>query len=113
MGDLSLPTMEGEENLFLCRDIVVREDLVSDLGGCENMVSEEGDQARLSWEESCLQKFTQCMGLLIEGFEDDFLKLMTMVSQRRNKGKRKGTIGSTKFDRELKKLEWTVKERDD
>ena len=64
-----------------------------------------------SWEEICLQKFSQCMGLSMEGFEGDFMELMTKANQRRIKGKGKGGIASTKFERELKKLEWTVKDK--
>ena len=47
----------------------------------------------------------------IKGFEGEILKLMTKVNQKRIKVKRKGVNGSTKFDREIKKLEWTIKER--
>ena len=36
---------------------------------------------------------------------------MSKVNQRRIKGKGKGVNSSTKFDRELKKLKWTVKDK--
>ena len=51
------------------------------------------------------------MGMSIEGFEDEFLELMNKVSDRRQKGKGKGH-NSIKFARELKKLEWNVKENE-
>ena len=51
------------------------------------------------------------MGLSIEGFEDEFLELMQKVGHRRFKGKGKGAGESSRFDRELKKLEWNVKDR--
>ena len=49
------------------------------------------------------------MGMSIEGFKGDFLELMNKVAKRRNKGKGRGVVASTKYDRELKKLEWNVK----
>ena len=49
--------------------------------------------------------FSKCMGMSIDGFEDEFLELMSKVSDRRQKGKGKGAHSSTKFARELKKLE--------
>ena len=92
VGDLLVPSQEDREGSSSGRD------------ECEE-----------SWEESCLQKFSQCMGLSIKGFEDEFLEPMQKVGQRRckgkGKGKGKGAGGSSSFDRELKKLEWNVKDR--
>ena len=53
---------------------------------------------------SFLKKFSQCMGLSMEGFEGEFLELITKVNKRRIKGKGKGINGSTRYERELKKL---------
>ena len=39
------------------------------------------------------------------------LGLMYKISDRRQKDKGKEVQGTTKFDREMKKLEWTVKEK--
>ena len=50
------------------------------------------------------------MGLSMEGFEGEFLELMTKVNQTRIKGKEKRVNGSTRYERELKKLKWTVNE---
>ena len=60
------------------------------------------------WEESCLAKFSEFLGFPIEGFKEEFLELMTRINSRRQKRKGKGGAVSTKFDRELKKLEWNV-----
>ena len=60
------------------------------------------------WEESCLAKFSEFLGLPIEGFKEEILELMTRINSRRQKRKGKGGAVSTKFDRELKKLEWNV-----
>ena len=60
------------------------------------------------WEESCLAKFSEFLGFPIEGFKEEILELMTRINSRRQKRKGKGGVVSTKFDRELKKLEWNV-----
>ena len=39
------------------------------------------------------------------------MMLMIKVNQKRIKVKGKGVNGSTTFDREIKKLEWTIQER--
>ena len=69
----------------------------------------EGNVEEETWEESCLRKFSQCMGLSFAGFEGEFLDLMNRVSLRRNKGKGRGVSGLTNYDWELKKLQWTIK----
>ena len=60
------------------------------------------------WEESCLAKFSEFLGFPIEGFKEEILELMNRINSRRQKRKGKGGAVSTKFDRELKKLEWNV-----
>ena len=66
-------------------------------------------QEEVSLEESLIN-FSRCMGLPIEGFEEEIVDLMNRVSGRRYTDKGKGVQSSTKFDRELKRLKWTVKE---
>ena len=60
------------------------------------------------WEESCLAKFSEFLGFPIVDFKEEILELMTRIKSRRQKRKGKGGAVSTKFDRELKKLEWNV-----
>ena len=45
-----------------------------------------------------------------EGYEAEVLDLMYKLSDRRQKGKGKEMQGMTKFDREIKKLAWTMQE---
>ena len=52
------------------------------------------------------------MGLSVDGFEGDFLDLMKKISKRRCSGKGKGVSDSTKFHREMKKLKWTIKDKE-
>ena len=51
------------------------------------------------------------MGLPTEGFEGEIVNLMTGVSEKRYKDKGKGVQGYTKYDRELKRLSWTINEK--
>ena len=67
--------------------------------------SEEEDQ----WSEGCLARFSKFMGLPIDGYKDEIVVLMKKISSRRKKGK--GGQINTKFDKEMKKLEWTVRDR--
>ena len=56
-------------------------------------------------------RFNKCMGLATEGFEEEIVDFMTRVSEKRYKDKGKGVQSSTRFDRELKRLRWTIKEK--
>ena len=64
------------------------------------------------WRYGCLAKFYQCLGMPTEGFESEILKLLNRMRERRDhservsRKKRKGQRPS-RFDRELKKLEWS------
>ena len=57
-------------------------------------------------------RFNKCMGLPINGFEEEIVDLVTRISDRRYTDKGKGVQGSTKFDRELKRLEWIINEKE-
>ena len=61
--------------------------------------------------EGCLARFSKFMGLPIDGYEDEIVVLMKKIISRRRKGKGKGGQISTKFDKEMKKLEWMVRDR--
>ena len=74
--------------------------------GEEESSAETLDQ--LSWEESCFLRFSKFLGMSPKGYEDEVLGLMYKISDRRQKGKGKEMQGTTKFDREMKKLEWTM-----
>ena len=56
-------------------------------------------------------RFSKCLGLSTEGFEEEIVDLMTKVSKKRYKDKGKRVQSSTRFDRELKRLRWTTKEK--
>ena len=72
---------------------------------------DEEDQEVGSWEDSCLQIFSNFLGFWVKGHEEEIFNLMNSTCERRNNQKGKGTRVSTKFDRELKKLQWNVKEK--
>ena len=70
---------------------------------------EEEEEDMESWKYSCLAKFCHCLGMPTEGYERDILKLLHKMRDRRDRSekKRKG-LRTSRFDRELKKLEWSV-----
>ena len=73
---------------------------------------EEGGQDE-EWSSSCLTMFSRCPGMPTEGFEEEILYLLRRmkgrIDQKRKEGvPRKTSLKSSKFNRELKKLEWTI-----
>ena len=47
----------------------------------------------------------------MEGHEEEIFNLMNSICERRNDQNGNGAHVPTKFDRELKKLQWNVKEK--
>ena len=60
------------------------------------------------WDDSCLARFSKFLGFSTEGFEGEILNLLLRNRRRREQNIKKDISGSTKFDRELKKLEWSI-----
>ncbi|RVW68019.1 hypothetical protein CK203_064832 [Vitis vinifera] len=60
------------------------------------------------WDDSCLARFSKFLGFSTEGFEGEILNLLLRNKRRREQNIKKDISGSTKFDRELKKLEWSI-----
>ena len=71
------------------------EGMFQDLDGCR-------------WDDSYLARFSKFLGFSTDGFEGEILNLLLRTKRRREQNLKKGTSGTTKFDRELKKLEWTI-----
>ena len=65
----------------------------------------------MSWEESCLLRFSHFLGMSSEGYKEEVLDLINKICGRRQEGKGKEEQGMTKFYRDMKKLEWIVKEK--
>ena len=75
-------------------------------------VEKEGEDEE-SWRYSCLVRFCQCLGMPSEGFEREILQLLNKIREKRDcservTGKKRKGKGLSRFDRELKKLEWSV-----
>ena len=75
--------------------------------------AEKDDNDNESWRYNCLPRFCRCLGMLVEGFEREILKLFNRIRERRDcfervTGKKRKGQRLSKFDRELKKLEWSV-----
>ena len=71
------------------------EGMLQDLDGCR-------------WDDSYLARFSKFLGFSKDGFEGEILNLLLRTKRRREQNLKKGTSGTTKFDRELKKLEWSI-----
>ncbi|RVX03329.1 hypothetical protein CK203_019942 [Vitis vinifera] len=74
---------------------------------------EEEEKDMESWRYSCLAKFCHCLGMPTEGYESDIPKLLHKMRDRRDRserlsGKKRKGQRTSRFDRELKKLEWSV-----
>ena len=61
-----------------------------------------------NWEESCLFKFSEFLGVTTVGFEEEILKLMRKMEAQQEVNKRKGYPTETRCERELRKLECTI-----
>ena len=60
-----------------------------------------------------MTRFCQCLGMPSEGFESEILKLLNRIRERRAcservTGKKRKGQRPSRFDCELKKLEWSV-----
>ena len=72
----------------------------------------EGEDVE-SWRYSCLAKFCHCLGMPTEGYESEILKRLHKMREIRDRcerisGKKRKGQRPLRFDRELKKLEWSV-----
>ena len=93
------------------RELVVREGVALRF---EDREKEEdwGEEAKGSWEESCLARFSKFLGFSTVRYEELILDFMNKINTSRQKIKGKGGARTTKFDRELKKLAWNVKDKE-
>ena len=61
-----------------------------------------------NWEDSCLFKFSEYLGVTTEGYEEEILKLMRKIEAQQAEDKRKGFASETRCERELRKLKCTI-----
>ena len=61
-----------------------------------------------NWEDICLFKFSEYLGVTTVGFEEEILKLMRKMEVQQVEDKRKGNSTETRCERELRKLECTI-----
>ena len=70
---------------------------------CENLQLEEvGGYA--SWEESCLVKFSEFLGFQTIGHEKELINMLRQLKDKKSLCESMGQLGSSKCDREMKKL---------
>ena len=60
------------------------------------------------WEECNLAKFSQFLGFPTEGLEREILNFLTKIRKRREKIHSKELLEKSKFERELKRLDFSV-----
>ena len=61
-----------------------------------------------NWEDNCLIKFSEFLGVPTMGFENEILELMRKMVPHQPKEQRKGNMTESKRERELRKLECTI-----
>ena len=62
-----------------------------------------------TWEESCMVKFSEYLGFLTKGHEWEILSLLRSLTVKPNQMRPKGQQVVSRCERELKKLECTLK----
>ena len=81
-----------------------------------DITEERNEGGEQCWQSSCLARFSRCLGMPTEGFEGEILFLLKRMEERKlqkgkkgnQDGRKKRKMESSKFERELRKLEWTV-----
>ena len=81
-----------------------------------DITEERNEGGEQCWQSSCLARFSRCLGMPTEGFEGEILFLLKRMKERKlqkekkgnQDGRKKRKMESSKFERELRKLEWTV-----
>ena len=61
-----------------------------------------------SWEDNCLIKFSEYLGVTTAGFEEKILELLRKMEVQQQGDKRKGYPTETRCERELRNLECTI-----
>ena len=74
----------------------------------EPTVVNSGFKGYNTWEDSCLIKFSEFLGVTTVGFEEEILELLRKMDVRQHGDKRKGDPAETRCERELRKLECTI-----
>ena len=75
----------------------------------DQTVSQEGrKEDQFNWEESSLIKFSHFLGFSTEGLEKEILNFLGKIRKRREKIVGKGLLETSRFERELKRLECSV-----
>ena len=61
--------------------------------------------------KSILARFSEFLGFSIKGYKDEVLDFFNNMKKRRDRGHAKGCSEPTMFYRELKKLDWSIKNK--
>ena len=74
-------------------------------GGEVEILLQDLEEKGGRWDDSCLARFNKFLGFSTDCIEGEILNLLLRTKRRREQNIKKEILGSTKFDRELKKLE--------
>ena len=77
-------------------------------GGKEVAKTREESLGYEKWEDSCLIKFSEFLGIPTVGFDAEILDLLRKMVSQQSGNKRKGNPAESRSERELKKLECTI-----
>ena len=69
---------------------------------------EDRKEDQINWEESSLVKFSQFLGFSTECLENEILSFLGRIKKRREKIVGKGLLETSRFEREIKRLECSV-----
>ncbi|XP_034696057.1 uncharacterized protein LOC117922136 [Vitis riparia] len=118
MGPLRMIWADGREAEVL--EITGREAGVfgeKPKGGTDRILLEDmeerEEEEEPGWQSSSLAKFSRYIGMPTEGFEREILLLLKRMKERKIQighldGRKRKKLRSSKFERKLRKLEWTV-----
>ena len=100
--------------LGLANGIVEEETEDASERSLQEIMEERNEVGEPCWQSSCLAKFSRCLGMPTEGFEGEILFLLKRMKEMKIQkgkldGRKKRILESSRFEKELRKLEWTVK----
>ena len=61
-----------------------------------------------SWEDNCLRKFSEFLGISTTRYENEIMVLVQKMVSQQLRDQKKGNLTETKCARELRKLECTI-----
>ena len=83
-------------------------DQANNVDALQNEIVSTDGMGYENWEDSCLGKFSEFLGISMAGYETEMLGLMWKMVSQQQRDQRKGKQTETKCVRKLRKLECTI-----